>query len=111
MHWLYLTIAIVAEVAATMMLKLTEGFTRLWPSLSVILGYAIAFYFLALALRTLNVGVAYAIWAGIGMVLIALVAWAALGQRLDPPALIGIGLIVAGVVILNLFSDAVNTGT
>jgi len=107
MNWIYLGIAIVAEVIATSALKAADGFTRLAPSLVVAAGYVIAFYFLSLTLRTIPVGVAYAIWAGVGMVLIALIGWMLLGQRLDAPALAGIGLIIAGVVVINVFSDSV----
>lgn len=107
MHWIFLAVAILAEVMATSMLKLTEGFTRLLPSLVVIAGYALAFYFLALTLRTMAVGVAYAIWAGLGIALIALIGWLVLGQRLDAAGMAGIALIVAGVIVLNVFSRAV----
>jgi len=107
MNWIFLGIAIVAEVIATSALKAADGFTRLGPSLVVVAGYVIAFYFLSLTLRTIPVGVAYAIWAGIGMVLIALIGWLLLGQRLDVPALAGIGLIIAGVVVINVFSESV----
>jgi len=104
MHWLLLGLAILAEVLATSALKLTDGFTRPGPSLLVIAGYALAFYFLALALRSMSVGVAYAIWAGMGMALIALIGWAALGERLDGSGMAGIGLIIAGVLLLSLVS-------
>ena len=107
MSWIYLGIAIVAEVIATSALKAADGFTRLAPSLVVIAGYVIAFYFLSLTLRAIPVGVAYAIWAGVGMVLIALIGWMFLGQRLDAPALAGIGLIIAGVVVINVFSESI----
>lgn len=106
MNWLYLGIAIVAEVIATSCLKSSEGFTRLWPSLATAAGYGTAFFFLSLTLRTIPVGIAYAVWSGVGVVLITLVGWFAFGQKLDPPAFIGIGLIVAGVVVLNLFSGS-----
>lgn len=106
MVWVYLAIAILGEVIGTSALKATEGFTRLWPSLGVIAGYGVAFFFLSLSLKTIPVGVAYAIWAGVGTALIALIGWAVLGQKLDAPAVIGIALIVAGVVVMNLFSDA-----
>lgn len=106
MHWIFLTVAILAEVMATSMLKLTEGFTRPLPSVVVIAGYALAFYFLALTLRTMAVGVAYAIWAGLGIALIALIGWLVLGQRLDAAGMAGIALIVAGVIVLNVFSRA-----
>lgn len=108
MHaWLYLMIAIVGEVIGTSALKAAEGFTRLGPSLVVIGGYGVAFLFLSLSLKTIPVGVAYAIWSGVGTVLIVAIGWAALGQKLDAPALIGVGLIVAGVLVMNLFSRAV----
>lgn len=105
-NWIFLSAAIVAEVIATSSLKASEGFTRLWPSLIVLVGYAAAFYLLALTLRTIPVGVAYAVWSGAGVVLVTLVAWLIYGQKLDPPALIGIAFIVTGVMILNLFSEA-----
>lgn len=107
MHWLLLGLAILAEVIATSALKLTDGFTRLGPSLLVIAGYALAFYFLALVLRSMSVGVAYAIWAGAGIALIALIGWIFLGERLDAAAITGISLIIGGVVILNLFSQTI----
>ncbi|MFD1702421.1 DMT family transporter [Methylopila henanensis] len=106
MNWLYLTAAILCEVFATSAMKTTEGFTRLGPSILTILGYAVAFYFLSLTLRTIPIGVAYAVWSGAGIVLISLVGWLAFGQKLDAPAIAGVGLIVAGVVVLNLFSKA-----
>jgi len=104
MHWLYLTIAIVSEVIATSALKAADGFTRWVPSLIVVAGYASAFYFLSLTLRTLPLGVAYAVWSGVGVALIAVLGWALYDQSLDLAACIGIGLIVAGVLVLNLFS-------
>jgi small multidrug resistance pump len=104
--WLILTLAIAAEVVATSSLKASEGFTRLWPSVFVVVGYALAIYLLSLVLKAMPVGVAYAIWSGLGVVLITLVAWLIYGQRIDLPGLIGMGLIVAGVVVLNLFSSA-----
>ena len=104
--WLILTLAIAAEVVATSSLKASEGFTRLWPSAMVVVGYAVAIYLLSLVLKTIPVGVAYAIWSGLGVVLITLVVWLAYGQRIDLPGIIGMGLIVSGVVVLNLFSSA-----
>jgi small multidrug resistance pump len=104
MPYLFLCIAIVSEVIATSALKASAEFTRLVPSLIVIAGYAMAFYFLTLTLRTIPVGVAYAMWSGIGVVLISLAAWVLFKQTLDLPAIIGIGLITAGVVVLNGFS-------
>lgn len=104
--WIFLSVAIVCEVIATSALKASEGFSRLWPSLIVATGYMAAFYFLSHSLKTIPVGVAYAIWSGAGVALIALIAWAFFGQVLDIPAIIGLLLIVAGVVVLNLFSKA-----
>lgn len=106
-HWLILGIAIVSEVIATSALKASEGFTRLLPSVIVVIGYGIAFYCLALVLRTLPVGIVYAIWSGVGVALIALVGCLLYGQTLDLPAIVGIGLIVAGVAVLNVFSKTV----
>jgi small multidrug resistance pump len=102
--YVYLIAAIVAEVIATSALKASDSFSRLGPSLLTALGYAVAFYFLSLTLRTMPVGIAYAIWSGLGIVLIALVGWIWFEQALDAAALIGLGLIVAGVVTVNVFS-------
>ena len=107
MHYLHLAIAIVAEVVATSALKATDGFTRLLPSALTIVGYAVSFYFLALALRVVPTGIAYAIWSGVGIVLISLAGWAVYRQSLDPPALAGMALIVAGVAVINLYSKSV----
>lgn len=104
MHWVFLMVAIVSEVIATSALKASESFSRLGPSAVVVLGYAAAFYCLSLTLKTIPVGVAYAIWSGAGVVLIALIAWILYGQALNLAAILGIALIVAGVVILNLFA-------
>lgn len=106
MNWLYLILAIVAEVAGTSFLKTSEGFTKLWPSLAVVVGYGVAFFFLSLTLRTIPVGVAYAIWSGLGIVLITAVGWLAFDQKLDAAGLAGITLIAAGVIVLNVFSKA-----
>ena len=84
-QWLFLSIAIVSEVLATSALKSSNGFTRLWPSIVVIAGYAVAFFFLSLTLRTIPVGIAYAIWSGAGIVLVTLIAWFAIGQTLGGP--------------------------
>ncbi|MDO8650774.1 MAG: SMR family transporter [Undibacterium sp.] len=104
MNWLILSIAIVAEVIATSALKASEGFSRLWPSVLVVFGYAIAFYCLSLTLKVIPVGVTYAIWSGVGVVLVSLAGWVIYGQRLDLPSVIGISLIVAGVIVLNMFT-------
>jgi len=107
MPYLYLTIAILAEVIGTSALKASEGFTRPKPSLVVVIGYGVAFYFLSLALQSLAVGVAYAIWSGAGVALITVIGWRVFKQRLDAPALLGIGLIVSGVVVLQWSAKAV----
>lgn len=106
-HWLLLGLAIVAEVIGTSALKPSEGFSKIGPSLLVVAGYATAFYFLSQTLEIIPVGVAYALWSGLGIVLITLVAWMLFGQRPDAPAIIGMVLIVAGVLIMNLFSKSV----
>jgi len=107
MPWIYLALAIVAEVIATSFLKASAGFSRLAPSLVVIIGYGAAFYLLSLTLATIPVGVAYAIWSGVGIVLIAAIGWFAFGQHLDVAAVLGMGLIIAGVIVLNAFSNTV----
>ena len=106
MQYIYLTIAIVAEVIATSFMKQSEGFTKLVTSLVTAGGYVIAFYFLSLTLKTLPTGIAYAIWSGVGIVLIAAIAWVFQGQKLDTPAMIGMALIIAGVVVMNGFSNS-----
>ncbi len=103
--WGFLLIAIVAETIATSALKASDGFSRLGPATLTLVGYGIAFYFLALTLRSMPVGVAYAIWSGLGVVLITLAGWVIFGQALDAAALIGMALIVAGIVVMNLFSS------
>ncbi|WP_322814649.1 multidrug efflux SMR transporter [Chloroflexus sp.] len=103
-YWLYLMLAILTEVVATSALKASTGFSRPLPSLIVVAGYAISFYAMSLALEAIPVGIAYAVWSGIGIVLITVTAWFLYGQRLDVWALIGIGFIIVGVVILNLLS-------
>ena len=102
----YLAIAIVSEVIGTSALKSSAGFTRLMPSLLVVVGYGAAFYFLSLALRSIPVGVAYAIWSGAGIALVSVVGWVVFGQRLDLAAIIGMALIAAGVLVLYFFSHA-----
>ncbi|EFF82994.1 DMT family transporter [Acinetobacter haemolyticus] len=103
-NWMFLFIAIVAEVIATSALKSSEGFTRPIASIVVVVGYVIAFYFLSLTLKAIPVGVAYAIWSGVGIVLITTVAWFMFGQKLDLWGIVGIALIMSGVLILNLLS-------
>jgi small multidrug resistance pump len=104
MTFVYLILAVVAEVIATTALKSSAGFTRLAPSAVVVVGYGLAFYLLSLVLRTLPVGVAYAIWAGLGIVLVTLMGVLVFGERPDMPAVLGISLIVEGVVLLQVFS-------
>jgi|SRR5882672_5880750 len=105
MAYAYLTIAILAEVIGTSLLKATQGFSSLFPSLIAILAYVVGFVFLSLALRTLHVGIANAVWSGCGIVLISLAGSLFYGQRLDPPALLGLGLIVSGVMVVQVFSN------
>ena len=104
MTYFYLAIAIIAEVAATSALKASEEFTNLVPSIIVVIGYGIAFYFMTLVLRVIPVGITYAIWSGLGIVLVTVVGIFLYRQMPDVPALIGMGLIVAGVVVINVFS-------
>lgn len=104
----YLLIAVVAETIATTALKAADGFSRLGPSAIVVVGYAIAFYFLSLTLRVIPVGVTYAIWSGLGIILISLFGWLIYKQTLDLPAIVGMVLIVAGILVMNLFSGTVS---
>jgi len=104
MHWLYLAIAIVAEILGTSFLKASAGFTKPLPSVMVLVGYGVAFFFLSLTLEHIPVGIGYAIWSGAGVTLIAAIGWIWFGEKLDAAAMLGISLIVAGVVVLNVFS-------
>jgi small multidrug resistance pump len=104
MNWLFLAVAIVAEVIATSALKASEGFSKLVPSMLVVVGYGIAFYMLSRVLSAIPVGIAYAIWSGAGIVLVSLVGLFFYKQRLDFPAMLGIALIIAGVVVMQVFS-------
>ena len=103
-NWLFLSAAIICEVIATSGLKSSEGFTKIGPSLLVLVGYGAAFYLLSLTLKTIPVSIAYAIWSGLGIVLVTVVAWLLHGQKPDLWGYVGMGLIVCGVVILNLLS-------
>lgn len=103
-NWFILFIAIVAEVIATSALKSSEGFTKPMASIVVVLGYMIAFYCLSLTLKTIPVGIAYAVWSGVGIVLITTVAWIVFDQKLDVWGIVGIALIMSGVLVLNLLS-------
>ena len=109
MAYIYLAIAIVCEVAATSALKATEEFTRLIPSIIVIVGYGAAFYFMTLTLRSLPVGITYAIWSGLGIVLVTIIAAFLYHQMPDTPAMIGISLIIAGVIVIQLFSRNIHS--
>lgn len=102
--WIYLGIAILAEVVATSALTASQGFTRATPSAVVVAGYGIAFWCLAQALRSIPVGMAYAIWSGVGIVLISLIGWLWFQQKLDAPAVLGMALILAGVFVIRVFS-------
>ncbi len=105
--YLYLAIAIVAEVIATSALKASAEFTKLWPSVIVVVGYGVAFYFMTLVLRTIPIGITYAVWSGVGIVLVAVVGALLYKQMPDLPAMIGMGLIIAGVAVIHLFSKTV----
>ena len=105
-NYVYLGLAIVCEVIATSFLAKSEGFTRLAPTAVAMVGYVISFYLLSLTLRAVPTGVAYAIWSGVGVALIAIVGWVMFGQKLDAAAIIGMGLIVTGVVVMQVFSKA-----
>ena len=107
MGYLYLSISIIAEVIGTSALKASEEFTNPVPSIIVIVSYAVAFYSLTFVLRTIPVGVAYAIWSGVGIALISVVGFFLYRQSLDLPAIIGIGLIIGGVAVINLYSRSV----
>lgn len=106
MKYIYLLIAILSEVTATTALKASEQFTRLWPSVIVVLGYASAFYFMSLTLKSIPVGISYAIWSGVGIILISITGYFFYHQKLDTPAIIGMAFIIAGVLIINLFSKS-----
>lgn len=106
MKYIYLLVAIVSEVAATSALRASNQFTRLWPSVIVVVGYGLAFYFMSLTLKSIPVGIAYAIWSGVGIVLVSITGFLLYKQRLDMPAILGMALIVAGVMVINLFSKS-----
>jgi small multidrug resistance pump len=108
MVYVYLIIAIIAEVFATSALAKSDGFTRLWPTLIAAVGYGLAFYLLSLVTRTVPIGIVYAVWSGAGIVLVAAAGWLLFGQKLDLPAIVGLAMIVAGVLIINLVSKSVS---
>lgn len=105
--YLILLISICAETMATTMLKASEGFTRLWPSIVVVIGYSVSFYGLSLVVKVMHVGLVYAIWAGLGIVMVSIFSFFVYGQKLDMPAIIGMLFIAAGIIIINMFSKAV----
>ena len=107
MGYLYLAVAIIAEVIATSALKASDEFSKLVPSVIVVVGYGVAFYCLSMVLKTIPVGVAYAVWSGLGIVLISIVGLVMFGQKLDLAAIVGMLLIVSGVVVMNVFSKTV----
>lgn len=102
--WILLAISICIEVVATNLLKLSNGFTKVVPTVGSLALYGLSFYFLSIIFRTLPVGIVYAVWSGVGIILTALVAYFAFGQKIDTAGMIGIGLIIAGVLVINLFS-------
>nr|WP_314739015.1 multidrug efflux SMR transporter [uncultured Haemophilus sp.] len=104
LHWLFLALAIVSEVFASSMLKLSDGFTKILPTVGVAVGFIVSFYFLSLALKTMPLGTAYAIWAGLGLVLTSLVSILFFGQKPDFMGVLSIGIILLGVVMLNTMS-------
>ena len=108
MVYIYLFVAIVLEVVATSAMAKSDGFTRLWPSALSVVGYGLAFYLLSIVTRTVPVGIVYAVWSGAGIVLVAAVGWLLFGQKLDLPAIIGLIMIVAGVLLINLVSKSVS---
>lgn len=105
-HYIYLFLAVVAETIGTSALQASNQFTRFWPSVLVVVGYALSFYLMALVLRVMPVGIVYAIWSGLGIVLIAAIGWAVFGQKLDPPAIFGLVLIIIGILVMHLFSNS-----
>lgn len=104
-HYIYLLMAVAAETIGTTALQASQQFSKLLPSVIVVLAYAVSFYLLALTLKFMPVGVMYAIWSGLGILFIALIAWIIFGQKLDAPAMIGMAMIVAGIVVINVFSN------
>lgn len=102
--YLILALAVLAETIGTTALQASQQFTRLGPSVLVVLAYALSFYLLSITLRTMPVGIVYALWSGIGIMLIATIGWVVFGQTLDLPAIIGLAMIVGGIAVIHLFS-------
>jgi small multidrug resistance pump len=107
MAYVYLTISIILEVIGTSLLKMTSGFTAFWPTVGVFICYAVAFFLMSLVMKTLPVGIVYAIWSGCGIILVSIASYFLYKQQLDLPALLGIGLIITGVAVINLFSKSI----
>ncbi len=105
-HYIYLIVAVIAETIGTTALQASDQFTRLWPSVLVVIAYAFAFYFLGVALKYIPVGIAYALWSGLGIVLIALIGFLVFGQMLDFAALVGLAMIIGGIVVIQVFSSS-----
>ncbi|MEP1964066.1 DMT family transporter [Tateyamaria sp.] len=105
-HYIYLIVAVIAETIGTTALQASDQFTRVWPSVLVVIAYGFAFYFLGIALKYIPVGIAYALWSGLGIVLIALIGFAVFGQVLDIAALVGLGMIIGGIVVIQMFSSS-----
>lgn len=106
MHYIYLIFAIIAETIGTTALQASQQFSRFWPSVLVVIAYGISFYLLALALKFMPVGIVYAIWSGLGIVMIAIIGFVVFGQRLDLPAVLGLSLIIVGILVIHLFSNS-----
>jgi small multidrug resistance pump len=104
-HYLFLIVAVLAETIGTSSIQASQQFTRLWPSVLAIISFAFAFYFLSLTLKVLPVGIMYAMWSGLGIIFIAIIGWVYFGQKLDLAAVFGMSLILAGIVVINLFSS------
>ena len=103
-HYIFLFLAVLAETIGTTALQASAQFTRLWPSILVVVAYGVSFYLLAMALKFMPVGVVYALWSGLGIIFIAIIGFVVFGQRLDLPAIIGLALIIAGILVINLLS-------
>lgn len=107
LRYILLLLAIVFETIATSFLKQSEQFSKLWPTVMMVVCYGASFYFLSIVLKTMPIGIAYAIWSGVGIVLIGFIGWLVFKQSLDFPAILGMGMIIVGVIIINLFSKSV----
>lgn len=108
LRYILLLLAIVFETIATSFLKQSEQFSKLWPTVMMVVCYGASFYFLSIVLKTMPIGIAYAIWSGVGIVLIGFIGWLVFKQSLDFPAILGMGMIIVGVIIINLFSKSVS---